>query len=109
VEKYCPESLWRLAQPLLPEHPKRHHGGGRRRIDDRAALAAILYVLQTGCAWAALPQSFPISRPSAHRRFSEWVEQGVMAALHQACSTCSARPGRSSGHGPASTRCTYGR
>jgi transposase len=84
VEKYCPEPLWRLARPLLPEHPKRHQGGGRRRIDDRAALAAILYVLQTGCAWAALPESFPISRPSAHRRFAEWVEQGVMAALHQA-------------------------
>ncbi|RZU48752.1 DDE family transposase [Krasilnikovia cinnamomea] len=35
VEKYCPESLWVLAQPLLPAHPKRHQGGGRRRIDDR--------------------------------------------------------------------------
>ncbi|WP_423203093.1 IS5 family transposase [Krasilnikovia cinnamomea] len=35
MEKYCPESLWVLAQPLLPAHPKRHQGGGRRRIDDR--------------------------------------------------------------------------
>jgi transposase len=84
VEKYCPESLWRLAQPLQPEHPKRHQGGGRRRIDDRIALAAIAYVLQTGCAWDAIPESFPISRASAHRRFAEWVEQGVMQALHQA-------------------------
>jgi transposase len=84
VEKYCPESLWHLAQPLLPEHPKRHQGGGRRRIDDRIALAAIAYVLQTGCAWDAIPDSFPISRASAHRRFTEWVRQGVMAALHRA-------------------------
>jgi transposase len=84
VEKYCPDALWQLAQPLLPEHPKRHQGGGRRRIDDRIALAAITYVLQTGCAWDALPDSFPISRASAHRRFTEWVSQGVMAALHQA-------------------------
>jgi transposase len=84
VEKYCPDPLWWLAQPLLPEHPKRHQGGGRRRIDDRVALAAILYVLQTGCAWAALPASFGISRPSAHRRFTEWAKAGVFDALHRA-------------------------
>jgi transposase len=84
VEKYCPESLWQLARSVLPEHPKRHQGGGRRRIDDRVALAAIVYVLQTGCAWEALPGSFPISRASAHRRFSQWVEAGVMEALHRA-------------------------
>ena len=84
VEKYCPESLWHLVQPLLPAHPERHQGGGRRRIDDRVAVAAIAYVLQTGCAWAALPESFPISRATAHRRFSEWVDQGVMQALHAA-------------------------
>src|SRR3954468_859901 len=84
VEKYCPEAFWQLAQPLLPEHPQRHQGGGRRRIDDRIALAAITYVLQTGCAWDALPESFPISRATAHRRFAEWVEAGVMDALQQA-------------------------
>jgi transposase len=41
-------------------------------------------VLQTGCAWDALLDSFPISRATAHRRFSEWVDRGVMQALHQA-------------------------
>lgn len=84
VEKYCPDTLWQLVQPLLPEHPKRHQGGGRRRIDDRTALAAIVYVLQTGCAWGALPTSFGISAPTAHRRFTEWVRGGVFEALHQA-------------------------
>jgi len=84
VEKYCPESLWHLIEPLLPAHPERHQGGGRRRIDDRVAVAAITYVLQTGCAWDALPESFPISRATAHRRFTEWVDQGIMQALHQA-------------------------
>jgi transposase len=84
VEKYCPDSLWHLAQPLLPEHTRRHQGGGRRRIDDRSALAAIIYVLQTGCPWAALPSSFPISSKTAHRRFGQWVQAGVVQALHQA-------------------------
>jgi transposase len=84
VEKYCPDALWRLAAPLVPEHPTRHQGGGRRRIDDRVALAAILYVLEAGCAWALLPASFGISSPTAHRRFTEWVEIGLFHALHQA-------------------------
>lgn len=84
VVKYCPDALWQLSEPLIPEHPKRHQGGGRPRIDDRTALAAILYVLQSGCAWDKLPASFGISTPSAHRRFTEWVEHGVFEALHRA-------------------------
>ena len=69
---------------MIPEHPKRHQGCGRLRIDDRTALAAILYVLHSGCAWEALPASFGFSTPSAHRRFAEWVEYGVFEALHGA-------------------------
>ncbi len=83
VEKWCPEPVWLLACSLLPDAPQRHQGGGRRRLDDRAVLAAILYVLQTGCAWSALPASFGVSAPTAHRRFTEWVEAEVFARLHQ--------------------------
>jgi transposase len=83
IEKWCPEPLWLLASALLPDAPQRHQGGGRRRLDDRAVLAAILYVLQTGCAWSALPTSFGISAPTAHRRFTEWVKADVFAQLHQ--------------------------
>jgi len=84
VEKWCPESLWLLTRPLLPDAPQRHQGGGRRRIDDRAVLAAILYVLQSGCAWSALPSSFGVSSATGHRRFAEWVQAGVFTRLHQA-------------------------
>ena len=83
MEKWCLEPLWLLASTLLPEVPKRHQGGGRCRLDDRVVLAAILYVLQTGCAWNALPASFGVSRATAHRRFSEWVAAEVFARLHQ--------------------------
>jgi transposase len=83
VDKWCPEPLWLLACSLLPAAPQRHQGGGRRRLDDRAVLAAILYVLQTGCAWAALPESFGVSTPTAHRRFSEWVNADVFGQLHR--------------------------
>src|SRR5919112_3640585 len=84
MEKYCPDALWHLAQPLLPAHPQRHQGGGRCRTDDRAMLAAIAYVLESGCAWRKLPGSFPVHWRTAHRRFAEWVSAGVMTALHQA-------------------------
>lgn len=83
VEKWCPESLWLLASSLLPDAPQRHQGGGRRRLDDRAVLAAIVYVLQTGCAWSALPSSFGVSAATAHRRFSEWVQAEVFTQLHE--------------------------
>ncbi|MEU4745132.1 transposase [Actinosynnema sp. NPDC023658] len=59
-EKWCPEPLWLLARPLLPDARQRHQGGGRRRLDDRVVLAAVLCVLQTGCAWSALPASFGV-------------------------------------------------
>src|SRR3982750_4116217 len=78
------EPFFLLACPLLPDAPQRHQGGGRRRLDDRAVLAAILYVLQTGCAWAALPASFGISPPTAHRRFTEWAGLGFFQALRRA-------------------------
>lgn len=84
VDKYCPESLWRLAEGVLPAHPQRHQGGGRRRGDDRAILAAILYVLQSGCSWRSLPASFGVARATAHRRFTEWTRAGVFDALHRA-------------------------
>lgn len=83
VEKYCPDPLWQIARVLIPPHPKPAQGGGRRRIDDRALLAAILYVLGTGCSWWALPASFGVTRPTAHRRFSEWTKAGFFALLHQ--------------------------
>ena len=47
-------------------------------------LAAIVYVLESGCSWRKLPGSFPVHWRTAHRRFAEWVEVRVMSALHQA-------------------------
>lgn len=52
-------------------------------MDDRAVMAAIMYVLQSGCAWAALPSSFGVSSPTAHRRFTEWVQADVFGQLHR--------------------------
>ena len=79
VRTRCGVSRSRCRSP----HPERHQGGGRRRTEDRA-LAAILYVLESGCRWRQLPGSLPVHWRTANRRFAEWVAAGVMTALHQA-------------------------
>jgi hypothetical protein len=53
AETLVPEQLWRAIQPLLPAPPPRY--GGRPRVDDRAALAGIVYQLRTGVPWRLLP------------------------------------------------------
>jgi len=64
---------------------KRPQGGGKRRVDDRAVLAAIVYLVQAGCSWWKLPAPmFGISRATAHRRFTEWTAAGLWERLHYA-------------------------
>jgi transposase len=48
------DELWTLVAPLLPaETPKTR--GGRPRIAGRAALTALIVVLEFGIPWAMLP------------------------------------------------------
>jgi transposase len=53
VDTLVPDQLWQAIQPLLPTPSPRY--GGRPRIDDRAALAGIIYQLRTGVPWRLLP------------------------------------------------------
>lgn len=47
-------------------------------------LAAIVYLVQAGCSWRKLPASlFGVSRPTVHRRFTEWTRTGLWQRLHQ--------------------------
>jgi transposase len=48
------DELWEAIEPLLPEQPEKPKGG-RPRIDDRAALTGILFVLMSGIPWEMLP------------------------------------------------------
>ena len=49
------DELWEIVEPLLPDEPPKPEGG-RPRIDDRAALTGILFVLKSGIPWEMLPQ-----------------------------------------------------
>ena len=49
IEELVPDGLWERIAPLLPPpKPRRYRHPGRRPIDDRAALAGIVFVLKTG-------------------------------------------------------------
>ncbi len=73
-----PDELWQKMEPLLPKHVARHPlGHHRRRVDNRAAMNAIFFVLRTGCRWNALNTTGICSSSSAHRRFQEWRVAGV--------------------------------
>ena len=50
------DELWQIIKPLLPEEPPKKPEGGRPRIDNRAALTGIVFVLKSGIPWEMLPQ-----------------------------------------------------
>jgi transposase len=45
------DRLWELIEPLIPPLPAPRGRADAPRIDDRAALEGILFVLDTGCRW----------------------------------------------------------
>ncbi len=71
---------WSYIAPLLPELPKRKDGRGRPWRDSREVLEGILWVLNTGAQWSALPKEYPPYQ-TCHRRFQQWREAGVMKML----------------------------
>ena len=76
-----PDELWERIEPLLPKPIKEHPlGCHRKRVDNRAAMNAIFFVLRTGCQWNHLPQAYP-DDSSVHRTFQRWVERGVFDQL----------------------------
>jgi transposase len=82
AEPLVPDALWALIAPLLPGRPP-HPKGGRPPVDDRKALAGILFVLQGGIPWAMLPREMGCgSGMTCWRRLRDWQTAGVWARLH---------------------------
>ena len=77
------DELWEIIEPLLPpEAPKPK--GGRPRINDRAALTGIVFVLKSGIPWEMLPQEMGCgSGSTCWRRLRDWQEAGVGEKLHR--------------------------
>jgi transposase len=104
ADTLVPEQLWQTIQPLLPTPPRRY--GGRPRIDDRAALAGIVYQLRTGIPWRLLPTGeLGCGSPvTCWRRLRDWQCAGVWQRLHHSCWSSSAGRVGWTGRAPAWTR-----
>lgn len=77
------DELWDTIEPLLPPEPPKPQGG-RPRIDNRAALTGIVFVLKSGIPWEMLPQEMGCgSGMTCWRRLREWHEAGVWERLNR--------------------------
>ena len=83
AKELVPDDLWEVIEPLLPPEPPKPKGG-RPRVDNRAALTGIIFVLKSGIPWEMLPQEMGCgSGVTCWRRLREWQEAGVWERLHQ--------------------------
>jgi transposase len=84
AQALLPENLWSLIAAHLPARrpsPK----GGRPRINDRATLTGILFVLKTGMPWEYLPRELGCGTGmTCWRRLQEWMQAGVCQRVHEA-------------------------
>lgn len=80
-----PDDLWERVAPLLPPRSaRRYRHPGRKPVDDRVALAGIMFVLRTNVAWRDVPaEKIGCSGVTCWRRLREWTEAGVWARLHE--------------------------
>jgi transposase len=50
------DAEWTLISPLIRAAKR---GGNKRTVDVRAVVDGVMYILSTGCQWAALPKDLP--------------------------------------------------
>lgn len=72
---FLTDEQWNLIADLFP-HPPVSPKGGRPRIEPRACLEGVLWVLKTGARWQDLPERYP-SPSTCHRRHRDWTEAGI--------------------------------
>ena len=81
------DELWEVIEPLLPEEPPKPNGG-RPRIDERAALTGIIFVLKSGIPWEMLPQE-KMGCGSAMTCSGDTSRSGIRRACANACTESS--------------------
>jgi transposase len=68
------DRLWRSTPPAKP-------GGNKRSIDVRAVVNGVMYILATGCQWAALPKDLP-PRSTVNDYLRRWDDDRTLDHTH---------------------------
>jgi transposase len=71
---------WALIAPLIPPAKP---GGNKRTVDEREIVNGLMYILSTGCQWAALPRDLP-PRSTVNDYFRRWDYDGTLDRIHHA-------------------------
>src|SRR3954468_9737018 len=76
------DEQWEVVREYIPTEELKRPGrqGGRPFQEARPIMDAVVWVLRTGAPWADLPSRFPPYQ-TCHRRYQEWVRQGVLERL----------------------------
>ncbi len=74
------DAEWSLTKPLIPRAKR---GGNKRTVDVREIVNGLMYVLSTGCQWAAIPKDLP-PRSTVNFYFKRWEHDGTLDRLHHA-------------------------
>ena len=74
---------WSRIEPLVTSPTPKRDARGRPARNPREVLNGILWILRTGAPWKDVPQRYPPYQ-TCHRRFQQWVRQGVFKRIvHQ--------------------------
>lgn len=85
------DAEWALVAPLIPPAKR---GGNKRTVNVREVVNGLMYILSTGCQWAALPRDLP-PRSTVHDYFARWDWDGTLERVHHALYIqCRERAGR---------------
>jgi transposase len=71
---------WNRIEPIIVSLTPVKDPRGRKARDPREVMNAILWILRTGAPWKDLPQRYPPYQ-TCHRRFQQWVRQGVFRCI----------------------------
>ena len=71
---------WSLIGPQIPPAKR---GGNKRSVDEREIVNGLMYILSTGCQWAAIPKDLP-PRSTLNDYFHRWDYDGTLDRIHHA-------------------------
>ena len=71
---------WDRIKPLIPPAKR---GGNKRTVNERAVVDGLMYLLSTGCQWAALPKDLP-PRSTVNDYFRRWTDDRTLDRIHHA-------------------------